>query len=138
MLANARNLPPALQAGSTGDTSSWLRLRNTLNPAARSKGSYLGFGNIGRHLVELLRPFAMQVEALRRSMAPPKAFAMITREQLPQSLAKADHVVNVLPASSSSTGFLSFAQFAAMKKGRCPLQHWPRGNCGSGRRFWPR
>jgi phosphoglycerate dehydrogenase-like enzyme len=66
MLANARNLPPALQAGSTGDTSSWLRLRNTSTLLRGQRVLILGFGNIGRHLVELLRPFGMQIEALRR------------------------------------------------------------------------
>jgi phosphoglycerate dehydrogenase-like enzyme len=117
MLANARNLPPALQAGSTGDTSSWLRLRNTSTLLRGQRVLILGFGNIGRHLVELLRPFGMQIEAVRRKQEVAKGATIITREQLPQALARADHVINVLPASASSTRFLSSAEFAAMKKG---------------------
>lgn len=117
MLANARNLPDALKAGSSGDTSSWLRLRNTSTLLTGQRVLILGFGNIGRHLVELLRPFGMQVEALRRKPGAAQGVSMISREQLPQALAKADHVVNVLPASSSSTGFVSSAEFGSMKKG---------------------
>jgi hypothetical protein len=41
------------------------------------------------------------------SQEPTEGVSMIIREQLPQALARADHVINVLPASASSTCFIS-------------------------------
>jgi phosphoglycerate dehydrogenase-like enzyme len=117
MLARARNLPEAIRPGGTGDTSSWLRLRNTSVLLRGQALLMLGFGSIARHLVELLRPFGMQISAVRRKPGDEGGVAIITREQLPQALAGADHVVNLLPASASSARFVASAEFATMKKG---------------------
>jgi phosphoglycerate dehydrogenase-like enzyme len=117
MLAHARNLPEALRTGATDDTSSWLRLRNTSMLLREQTVLLLGFGSIARHLVELLRPFETKITALRRKPGAEEGVAIITREQLPQALARADHVINILPASASSVRFVASAEFAAMKKG---------------------
>jgi phosphoglycerate dehydrogenase-like enzyme len=117
MLSQARNLPQALRAGATGDTSSWLSMRYTSTLLRGQTVLILGFGSIGRHLVDLLRPFGMQISALRRKPATEQGVAMITKEQLPLALASADHIVNLLPASDGSVRFFSSTEFAAMKRG---------------------
>ncbi len=117
MLAQARKLPEGLRAGGTGDSTSWLRLRNTSVLLRNQSVLLLGFGSIARHLVELLRPFGMQIAALRRQPRGDEGISIVTAEHLSQALAKADHVVDLLPASSGSARFMSAPQFAAMKKG---------------------
>lgn len=115
MLAQAQRLPEALLAGAAGDTASWLRLRSTSRLLRNQSVVLLGFGSIARHLVDLLRPFGMQIVAFRRHPRGDEGIPMVTAEHLPQALATADHVVNLLPASASTVRFMSAPQFAAMK-----------------------
>src|SRR5262249_44311340 len=113
MLAQARHLPEALKAGATGDSSSWLRLRNTSSLLRGQSVLILGFGSIARPLVELLRPFEIQISALRRNPSDDPGITIITKADLPGALAAADHVINLLPASPGSVRFFGPAEFAA-------------------------
>jgi len=117
MLAQARRLPEGLRAGAAGDSTTGLKLRNTSTLLRNQSVLILGFGSIARHLVELLRPFGMQIVALRREPGGDEGVSLVTEDALPEALAKAAHVVNLLPANPSSVGFMSAARFAAMKKG---------------------
>ena len=117
MLAQARRLADALQAGASGDSASWLQLRSTSTLLRNQSVVILGFGSIGRHLVELLRPFGMNIVAFRRKPSGDEGVSVVTSEHLAHALATADHVVNLLPANPGSVRFVSEPQFHAMKRG---------------------
>jgi phosphoglycerate dehydrogenase-like enzyme len=67
--------------------------------------------------VEMLRPFGMKMAALRRKPKGDEPIPIITQEQLPQALAGADHVINILPDNADSAYFINAARLAAMKPG---------------------
>jgi phosphoglycerate dehydrogenase-like enzyme len=117
MLAHARRLPVALQTRCANGSAAWLQLRSTSTRLRDQNVVILGFGAIAMRLVEMLRPFGMKFVALRRRPRGNEGIEIITEERLPQALAKADHVVNLLPDNRDSTHFISAARFAAMKKG---------------------
>jgi phosphoglycerate dehydrogenase-like enzyme len=117
MLAQARKLPDAIKAAAVGDFSSWLQLRTNSRLLRGETVLLLGFGSIARHLVALLRPFGMEMTALRRNSTGDEGVRIISKDVLLEELGKADHVVNILPASPASDRFVSSTQFAAMKKG---------------------
>lgn len=117
MLAQARQLPWGLQAGRSADFRSWPQLRDSSTLLRKQSVVILGFGSIGRHLLELLQPFDMQMTAFRRRPQGDEGIPVISAEELPHALAKADHVVDLLPASPSTLKFMSAERFAAMKPG---------------------
>jgi phosphoglycerate dehydrogenase-like enzyme len=59
----------------------------------------------------------MEITALRRNATGDEGVRIISKDALLEELARADHVVNILPASPGSDRFVSVTQFAAMKKG---------------------
>jgi phosphoglycerate dehydrogenase-like enzyme len=117
MLAQARKLPEGLRSRAAGDSDAWLQLREASTLLQGQTILILGFGSIARCLVELLRPFRMQILAFRRKPRGDEGVPTVPVEDLAQALAKADHVVNILPANAASTHFMSSLQFAAMKPG---------------------
>ena len=117
MLADARQLLPSY-ASQLGDHA-W-------NGQAGREGSYLlngrrvlilGYGAIARRLVQLLAPFEMNISALRRHPRGDEGIAIIGEDELQRALAEADHVVNILPDSASTRGWMNAARFGAMKRG---------------------
>jgi phosphoglycerate dehydrogenase-like enzyme len=117
MMAQARKLPEALRTVAPGDSNEWLHLRSISAVLHGQNVLLLGFGAIATHLIELLRPFRMRIVALRRRPRGEEEVPIITRDELPQALAQADHVINILPANPGSTRFMSKSEFAAMKSG---------------------
>ena len=117
MLAQARKLPEALRTVAPGDSNEWLRLRKISALLQSQNVLLLGFGAIATHLIELLRPFRMRIVALRRRPSGEEGIPIITRAALPQALAQADHVINLLPANPGSARFMSTSEFTAMKPG---------------------
>jgi len=115
MLAQSRRLLEALGTGYGNESRAWAGLRGAAALLRNQTVAILGFGSIARHLVELLKPFRMDITALRREPRGDEGVPIVTVEHLPEALAKADHVVNLLPASSESVRFVSAALFAAMK-----------------------
>lgn len=77
----------------------------------------LGFGAIGRRLVQLLAPFEMQVRAVRRHAQGDEGIELVAASALDAALAAADHVVNVLPDSPSTVGFVNAHRLSCMKPG---------------------
>lgn len=117
MLADARQLLPSYQT-QLGDRD-W-------NAGKRRADSYLlnnqsvlilGYGAIAQRLVQLLAPFEMNMKALRRQRRGDEPIEIITEDQLPDALRDADHVVNILPESPDTRGFVNRERFAAMKRG---------------------
>ncbi len=92
-----------------------------LRPAVRTLGDekvlIIGFGAIGRRLVELLHPFHAQVRGVRRSPSGDEPIEVVSMAELDEQLPWADHVVNLLPSSSANTRLFDAPRFARMKRG---------------------
>lgn len=112
MLATSRRLPQAWEAQRTG-TWDFPAIRPRTRVLRDDLVLIVGQGAIGRRLTELLTPFGVRVVGLRRRPSGEER----SIEELEEWLPKADHVVNILPASSSTGGFFGAARFAAMKPG---------------------
>lgn len=78
----------------------------------------LGVGAIGSHSAHVGKAFGMRVLGLRRGgEAHPDVERMYTPEQRTEFLAACDVVMNTLPLTEATRGFLGRAEFAAMKPG---------------------
>ncbi len=117
MLAQSRVLPRALTTRCPGGSADWRALRDGCVLLRGQRALILGYGAIGRRLVELLRPFDMYVTAYRRRPRGDEAVPVIPAEALNAALAESDHVVNILPESAETRGFFDAARFAAIKPG---------------------
>lgn len=117
LLAQARNLPVALQSRAANGTPAWHALRGSCVPLEGSTVLILGYGAIGTRLTELLKPFRAQIVAHRRKARGDEGIPVITHELLPRALAEADHLVNILPDSAATRHFFNAARFAAVKPG---------------------
>lgn len=117
ILSLARGLPQAFLDQTTD--KSWrmnpIRLRNVLLNG--QKIVIYGYGTIGRRLAELLAPYKMQIVGVRRSEASENGVKMVTLDSADAELADADHVMNILPGGTSTTGYFDASRFAMMKKG---------------------
>lgn len=117
MLADARQLPSCYE--SQRSDHGWPN-------GPRRAASYLldgqtvlllGLGAIGQYLIRLLQPFDMKIIAVRRNVQPQDGIDVVDESALDDVLPRADHVVNVLPESPSTMGFVDAARFARMKPG---------------------
>jgi phosphoglycerate dehydrogenase-like enzyme len=118
MLAQARNLPRALHSRTATGTNEWRGLRSSSSTLRGQTVLILGFGAIGRRLVELLRPLNMNIIAYRRKARGDEGVPVITQEELPHILAvEADHIVNILPENLESRRFFDATRFSILKPG---------------------
>jgi phosphoglycerate dehydrogenase-like enzyme len=117
MLAQARNLPAALSARVANATPVWNQLRGTSSTLRGETVLILGYGSIGRRLVELLQPFGMSFLAYRRTARGDENIPVVTGNQLTDALHRADHVINILPESAETKNFFDAARLAAIKPG---------------------
>ena len=117
MLALVRNLPAQLR--NQDGLREWRYLEDRFTNAVLTRQTVLllGYGAIGRRLAELLQPFGTRVLAFRRTPSAEAGVTVIGESGLAAALAQADHVVNILPDSPATTGWMSAALFAAMKPG---------------------
>ena len=77
----------------------------------------LGFGAIGRRLVELLAPFHMNLIAVRRQTRSERGVRIIPEEGVSSALATADHVINILPENASTRNYVNARRLGWMKRG---------------------
>jgi len=79
----------------------------------------LGYGAIARRLVQLLAPFGMNVVGARRAPQGNESIPIVGMDEasLNDALARADHVVNLLPDNASTRGYFSAARLACLKPG---------------------
>jgi phosphoglycerate dehydrogenase-like enzyme len=117
MLAQARKLPLALKTRTASGTDAWFALRGSSRTLRGETVLIVGYGTIGKRLVELLRPFDMKVFAYRRKAHGDEGVPVVTGGQLFRALAEADHVVNILPDSAETRHFFDAARFLAVKPG---------------------
>lgn len=75
----------------------------------------LGYGAIARRLVELLRPFDMQVFAVRRRAYSESGVHIISEERVTTVLREADHVINLLPDNEATQNYVNARRLAACK-----------------------
>ncbi len=117
MLALVRNLP--VQLRNQDGPREWRYLGDRFTNAVLTRHAVLllGYGSIGRRLAELLKPFGTRVTAFRRKPAGDEGMPVVGEAGLAAALAEADHVVDLLPDSPVTTGWMSAARFAAMKPG---------------------
>lgn len=117
MLAQARKLPAGLRTRAADGTPAWKALRAASGTLAGESVLIVGYGSIGRRLVELLRPFDVKLSVYRRTPRGDEGVPVVTLENLPAALAAADHVMNILPEGIDSRGFFNRERFGAMKPG---------------------
>lgn len=77
----------------------------------------LGYGAIGRRLADLLAPFAMTIQAVRRQTRSERGVRIIPEEAVSSALAQADHVVNLLPDNASTRNYINARRLACFKPG---------------------
>jgi phosphoglycerate dehydrogenase-like enzyme len=118
ILAQERSLPLGLKTRTANGTAEWHALRAASTTLRGQRVLIVGFGAIGRRLVELLRPFDMNIIACRRKARGDEGVPVITPDQLDRALADGfDHVVNILPDNLDSQYFFDAARFASFKPG---------------------
>lgn len=117
LYAHARLLPAALDLQRT--TRAWPQreLRARCRLLRGQSVAVVGFGSIGRRLVELLAPLQMSVVAVRRQVAGDEPVRTVPLAEVGAALAGADHVIDVLPGSPSTEHFFDAARFAGCKPG---------------------
>ncbi len=117
MLALGRRLPEswADQAGERGWHYESRRYQSRL--LTGQSVLLLGFGAIGRRLVELLTPFGMKLFAVRRKVQSERGLHVIAEERLSSVLGDVDHVVNLLPENEATRNFVNARRLACMRAG---------------------
>jgi phosphoglycerate dehydrogenase-like enzyme len=117
MMAQARQLPAALGCQCASGTPEWDQLRDGCRSLTGQKVLLLGYGAIAIRLVELLRPFGMEIVAYRRRARGDEGVPIVSDRELPAALATADQVVDILPDNADSHHFFATERFALMKPG---------------------
>jgi D-2-hydroxyacid dehydrogenase (NADP+) len=75
-----------------------------------------GTGIVGAAIGELLKAFGMRTIGVTRTPRPATGFdEMMPAARLPEAAAKADYLINVLPASADNIGLFDAKVFGAMK-----------------------
>lgn len=117
MLAMTRQLPQALdnQRAARSWTVDQIRAQSRL--LRGQKVLLVGYGAIARRLVQMLAPFQVEVIGIRRTARGDEPIVIDSVERLPERLAWADHIVNILPLSDSTQAFFDASKFAMMKPG---------------------
>ena len=119
LLAEARQFVPAFRTQLTDRAWRQNEIRSRSRLLGEQNILIVGFGSIGHRLAELLDPFAAAVFGYRRNPVPDQSAEVIGPDRLDAIFAKADHVVNVLPASPDTVHFFDAARFDRMKTGAC-------------------
>ena len=115
MLALSRQLPQCWSEQAA--TRSWKAAEHRMRCHLLEKQTALlvGFGAIARRLAELLAPFHMNLQAVRRTIRGDELVSTFAFDRLADLLSQADHVINVLPSNPSTEGIFDSALFARMK-----------------------
>jgi phosphoglycerate dehydrogenase-like enzyme len=117
LLADARQLYPSYD--NQKGTHAWPQndLREKTRLLADQTILIVGYGAIGRRLGELLEPYSVCVIGYRRSPQPESPIRIVGPEQLSSELAKADHVINILPQSAETQLFFDAERLGQIKAG---------------------
>lgn len=77
----------------------------------------VGYGAIGRRLVELLAPLRMNVVCVRRRPSGDEGVPVVGQDRIDELLLTADHVVNILPENAETLGFFDARRLGKIKPG---------------------
>jgi phosphoglycerate dehydrogenase-like enzyme len=117
MLGLSRRLPQCMDDQRGGRPWHALDHRSRCHLLSGQTVLILGFGAIAKRLVELLQPFRMNIVAVRRKAIGDETCRIVATENVGQVLPLADHVMNILPSSGATDGFMSRARIGQMKPG---------------------
>jgi phosphoglycerate dehydrogenase-like enzyme len=117
MLAQARQLLPAIGTHCSNDSDAWRGLRANSILLKRQTVLLLGFGVIGMVLLPMLKALQMDVTAFRRNPKGTEGIPVVKEAGLAEVLSKAEHVINLLPDNAETQGFMSRERFATMRSG---------------------
>jgi phosphoglycerate dehydrogenase-like enzyme len=117
MLSSARQIPAAVRAQAAGEGWIFDSLRPVCRILRGERVLIVGYGAIGKRLVELLAPFGVDTIAIRRTVRGDEPVPCYPVERLEEFLPSAEHVVNILPANEANTKLFDASKFATMKKG---------------------
>jgi phosphoglycerate dehydrogenase-like enzyme len=117
MLCGARALPPAIVNDATAHGWPYMELRGAPVLLRGQSALLVGFGAIGRRLIELLAPFEMKLSAVRRTVRGDEPIRTFASSQIDETLGDADHVINILPAAEGTSALFNASRFARMKRG---------------------
>jgi phosphoglycerate dehydrogenase-like enzyme len=117
MLALGRRLLPSYRDQLDGQTWEYVERRYQSRLLTGQNVLMLGFGAIGRRLAELLAPFGMSIQAVRRQIRSERGVRIIPEESVSSALAQADHVVNILPDNASTRNYVNARRLACFKPG---------------------
>jgi len=115
ILAQARHLPESLAARHAPASEKWLNLRHSYRLLRGQSMIIFGYGAIAECLVGLLAPFNLEITGWRRKARGDEAVRILAKEELPEALAKADHVLDILPDNAATRHFFSAERFRQMK-----------------------
>jgi phosphoglycerate dehydrogenase-like enzyme len=118
MLANARCLPEALRSSPSNGTPDWQKIRSACVPLAGQTALIVGYGAIGRRLVEMLEPFHMRILGYRRSVGAQEKIPLVTLQEAERAMrSEADHIINILPDSTETRHFFDERRLSSVKPG---------------------
>lgn len=117
IFAMARRFPGAMIAQSSDHSWPMATLRAESRLLMGQRAILLGYGTIARTVTELLAPLQMEICGYRRRPDGREGITMVGEDGLAGELARADHVINILPASPSTRGFCNEQFFAQLKPG---------------------
>ena len=117
LLADARQLYPSF--GNQRGSRSWPQnyLRENIRLLADETILIVGYGAIGRRLAELLAPYPVRVIGYRRTHQSGSDIRVVGPADLSNTLAEADHVINILPDSTHTRGFFDAERLQQIKAG---------------------
>jgi phosphoglycerate dehydrogenase-like enzyme len=129
LLGSAKRLMPARQALVEAQPSPYYVPGQHSAMLDNRKVGIIGFGSIGTEIARRLKPFNMEVIAVRRHPQRRSAWAdaIYGVESLHHVLAHSDYVVLAAPMTRDTEGMLGVAEFDAMKPGAF-LINIARGN----------
>ena len=117
LLADARQLYPSFE--NQRGPRSWPQneLRETMRLLVDETVIIIGYGAIGRRLAELLAPYRIRVIGFRRTPQSGSDIRVVGPEDLAGTLGEADHVINILPDSTSTRNFFDTGRLQQIKAG---------------------
>ena len=117
MLSLGRRLPQSLENQHGSHGWPYLNLRAQAMLLNGQTALLVGYGAIGRRLAALLSPFEMNLLGFRRNPGQGENGVRILHiDDLDNWLGRADHVVNLLPASAQTRNFFDAGRFARFKR----------------------
>lgn len=116
ILAECRRIVPSV-AGHHGRRWDYEMLRSRERVLRGDHVLIVGYGAIGRRLVELLAPFNVKIRAIRRTPRGDEGVETFPIDRIDQHLGWARHVVNILPANESTNRLFNRDRFEWMSLG---------------------